>query len=417
MPWRWLVSLCPGFPSAFAPTITRLANYCSAMVCCMVALQSGLAVASEEAAAEATKLQAMRSELEELSQADDQASTVSRLVAMDVELTNDLSPDVADVREQILCQLAETEDTGAIQYVRSIFERSPEFQDEAAHALALYAAQFPRDLQDWRFLTRSLNVVQGDQAVAVMEALLRYRQRATNSRWLRRLVLLGRSLPEEQQQVAVALLGHWSGVAVSDPAAQKNAGLDFYEQWFAEQYPQEPPASLPDDAEALKWTVSKLEEELASREFTEEEIERGRAVYAAAKCADCHVKGEVGKNLGPDLSNIGARRARREVIEATVWPSLEIHEDYPVVNVVTDAGKVYTGLMSAGPEPDSLQIVDNQGKPILIKRAEVDEFQPSPVSNMPAKLLEPLTKEDVIALFAFTMTPENPNRLFHSPDQ
>ena len=123
------------------------------------------------------------------------------------------------------------------------------------------------------------------------------------------------------------------------------------------------------------------------------------------------------ENLGPDLSNIGARRARREVIEATVWPSLEIHEDYPVVNVVTDAGKVYTGLMSAGPEPDSLQIVDNQGKPILIKRAEVDEFQPSPVSNMPAKLLEPLTKEDVIALFAFTMTPENPNRLFHSPDQ
>lgn len=47
----------------------------------------------------------------------------------------------------------------------------------------------------------------------------------------------------------------------------------------------------------------------------------------------------------------------------------------------------------------------------------MDEFQPSPVSNMPAKLLEPLTKEDVIALFAFTMTPENPNRLFHSPDQ
>jgi len=404
MPWRWPLSLC----------------FCLGFVIAGNSLSPSRA---EETSSNAstpqlspTELQTLQAEVASLADEEDQTGTVSRLIAIDYDLSDRLSAEVAQLREQVLCQLAKTGDESAIQYIRSVFERSPEFQDEAAHALALYAVNVPRDLQDWRFLTRSLSVVQDDQAVAVMQALARYRQRATNSRWLRRVILLGQTLPKEQQPVAIELLGHWTGQATSDPDFHEKATLDDYAQWFASHYPDEPSARWPESTSDTKWTFEELLAKLETRSFTEQEIAAGRKLYETAKCADCHVKGDLGKNLAPDLSNMGASRQRREIIEGTIWPSLEIHEDYPVVNVVTKTGKVLTGLMAAGPGPETLKVIDSAGKETLIERSEVEEFGPAAVSNMPARLLESLNEAEVIALFAFVTTPENPSRLFHSPD-
>lgn len=54
-----------------------------------------------------------------------------------------------------------------------------------------------------------------------------------------------------------------------------------------------------------------------------------------SKCITCHLKGEKGVRLGPDLTWIGAIRSERDLLEAIVFPSASIARYHEVVSVAT----------------------------------------------------------------------------------
>ncbi len=70
----------------------------------------------------------------------------------------------------------------------------------------------------------------------------------------------------------------------------------------------------------------------------------GSLVYQKAGCAACHTIDGQGGFLGPDLSDIGARRAVRHLRQSLLDPNADIPLDYRTVTVTTAAGASIGGI-------------------------------------------------------------------------
>src|SRR5215510_5116672 len=65
---------------------------------------------------------------------------------------------------------------------------------------------------------------------------------------------------------------------------------------------------------------------------------RGKALYDANKCADCHRLGQDGSRVGPDLSAVGDSRSPEEIARAIVAPDEEVLPENRSVRVVLKDG-------------------------------------------------------------------------------
>ncbi len=119
-----------------------------------------------------------------------------------------------------------------------------------------------------------------------------------------------------------------------------------------------------------------------------------------AACSACHRIGYVGGNIGPVLSQIGQTRARRELLEAIVYPSARLEQSYRPIKVRTLEGEVYNGLViEETPIELQLQLAADRQVRIAIDTIEVRE--PSQVSIMPAGLDQQLSQQELADLLAF----------------
>jgi cytochrome c oxidase cbb3-type subunit 3 len=73
--------------------------------------------------------------------------------------------------------------------------------------------------------------------------------------------------------------------------------------------------------------------------------DRGKQYYEAkGGCASCHIVGGRGGTLGPDLSNIGARRSPAYLREALIDPGASVPDEFLVVSVLTRDGQRVRGV-------------------------------------------------------------------------
>jgi putative membrane-bound dehydrogenase-like protein len=133
------------------------------------------------------------------------------------------------------------------------------------------------------------------------------------------------------------------------------------------------------------------------------DVVRGQALFADPKglaCLKCHVVAGQGGTVGPDLTGIGTRYGKAELIESVLYPSAKIFSGYePVVLAVSD-GRVLTGILKAD-TPEFVEIEDAEAKRIKVAKADVEERKVSDVSIMPNGLAEGLTKQDFADLIAY----------------
>ncbi|MGB7347476.1 MAG: PVC-type heme-binding CxxCH protein [Pirellulaceae bacterium] len=132
------------------------------------------------------------------------------------------------------------------------------------------------------------------------------------------------------------------------------------------------------------------------------DIDRGRKAFFSenAKCASCHRIAKEGKQIGPDLTTIGANRSASDLLESIVLPSSSIVRDYGTFNVLTDEGKTVVGLL-AKETSDTLTIQQSTGDLVEINRDEIEQVSPSTVSIMPNGLDESLTKQQLVDIVAY----------------
>jgi putative heme-binding domain-containing protein len=128
---------------------------------------------------------------------------------------------------------------------------------------------------------------------------------------------------------------------------------------------------------------------------------KGEQIYHSATmtCVQCHAIGGAGGKLGPDMSTLGASAPLDYIIESVLNPAAKVKEGYHGVSYTLTDG---TALVGVPFEEDSTAIrvrmpggIENQVPKAKIKSTEIIG------SLMPAGLIEALSEEDKINLFAF----------------
>jgi putative heme-binding domain-containing protein len=131
--------------------------------------------------------------------------------------------------------------------------------------------------------------------------------------------------------------------------------------------------------------------------------DKGKALFADLKglaCVKCHVVGGEGGNIGPDLSGIGARYPREELITSILYPSAKIFSGYETVVVDVADGRVLTGLIKSD-NADGLEIQDAEGKRVKIAKADIETRKTSDLSLMPNGIVEGISPQDFADLVAY----------------
>ena len=70
---------------------------------------------------------------------------------------------------------------------------------------------------------------------------------------------------------------------------------------------------------------------------------RGKALYDANQCADCHRLGQNGSRVGPDLSTVGDSRSPEQLYRAIVAPDEEVLPENRNVRVMLKDGTAVVG--------------------------------------------------------------------------
>jgi putative heme-binding domain-containing protein len=164
----------------------------------------------------------------------------------------------------------------------------------------------------------------------------------------------------------------------------------------------------PDRPLVKAWTLDELtpivEAGLKDRDF-----DRGRMLYAEARCAACHRFVDEGGGLGPDLSGVAGRFSVRDLLESIVQPSKTISDQYQAVTIATASGRVVTGRV-VNLSGNSLSVNSDMYDPnstVTIRRDQIEEMKPSAVSMMPDGLLNSLHRDEVLDLVAYLLSRGN----------
>jgi putative heme-binding domain-containing protein len=133
--------------------------------------------------------------------------------------------------------------------------------------------------------------------------------------------------------------------------------------------------------------------------------EAGRAIYEK-QCAACHRFGGIGKDVGPDLTTITSRFKKKDILEAILWPSKVISDQYQAEMFELSDGSVVTGMIVR--ESAAAVLVrtgDNPDKPVAVPKGKIATRATSTVSLMPQGLLEGFSHEQIADLLAFMQAP------------
>jgi putative heme-binding domain-containing protein len=131
--------------------------------------------------------------------------------------------------------------------------------------------------------------------------------------------------------------------------------------------------------------------------------DRGKTVFfsEAARCATCHQVAGQGGMIGPDLTH-PRQRDIRSIYRAIAAPSDEIHPEFVPYTIATSGGQVAVGVVRAEGS-DAIKVLDTDGKVTLLKRSEIQLFQPSGTSIMPVGLAGALGEQGMRDLLAYLL--------------
>ncbi len=130
---------------------------------------------------------------------------------------------------------------------------------------------------------------------------------------------------------------------------------------------------------------------------------RGKELFfksAGLQCASCHRVAGVGSVVGPDLTDLGKKSTRAQILESLLEPSKNIDPKYATYVVETDAGLLLTGVLASKNEREVVLRMAGD-REVRVPAGSVVRLVPQRVSLMPDQLLRDLTAEQAVDLLEF----------------
>ena len=137
--------------------------------------------------------------------------------------------------------------------------------------------------------------------------------------------------------------------------------------------------------------------------------DRGELLFrrsTGAGCGKCHSLDAAKNGFGPNLSSIGLRANARHIVQSIVEPSAVITEGFNQLTVVTDAGKVFSGVLLEE-SGLTLSLGQSSGERVDIPKASIEERKTVPKSAMP-EMAEYLAPQQVADLATFLVSMRTP---------
>lgn len=143
--------------------------------------------------------------------------------------------------------------------------------------------------------------------------------------------------------------------------------------------------------------ISEYKRLVSDRTLDKPDVAFGRAVFAKT-CQRCHKLYGVGQTLGPDLT--GSNRANIDyLLENIVDPSAVMAKVYQQSVIMTDSGKVITGIVKN--ETKNAVILQTADEEVAIPKLEIEARKLSEQSMMPENQLQPFSSHEIRSLIAY----------------
>ncbi|QDV52508.1 PVC-type heme-binding CxxCH protein [Gimesia fumaroli] len=135
------------------------------------------------------------------------------------------------------------------------------------------------------------------------------------------------------------------------------------------------------------------------------DVESGKKIYLK-NCAGCHKVGDQGHNVGPNLATT-KNKSNGDLLIAILDPSREAQSNYNTYTIVTEQGKLFTGIIAAE-TATSYTIRRAEGKEDVILRNNIDTLLSNGVSLMPNGLEKEVNPQQMADLLEFIKSLEAP---------
>lgn len=119
-----------------------------------------------------------------------------------------------------------------------------------------------------------------------------------------------------------------------------------------------------------------------------------------AACLACHILNGTGRDFGPDLSKVGARLTREQILESLHQPSKAIAKGYETWVLTLKDGSVQTGFV-VNPGDTAVTLKLPTGQPQTFERTQIRRQKVEPMSLMPEGLLQAMTEQEAADVIAF----------------
>ena len=120
-------------------------------------------------------------------------------------------------------------------------------------------------------------------------------------------------------------------------------------------------------------------------------------------CATCHVVQGAGKEVGPDLSEIGKKLSREALYESILFPSAGISHNYEMWVLEAKNGTVANGVLISQ-TPTEVVLKGSDAITRTFKRSEIESLVKSNVSLMPADLNKTMTVQELTDVVEYLLT-------------
>ena len=136
--------------------------------------------------------------------------------------------------------------------------------------------------------------------------------------------------------------------------------------------------------------------------------EAGRKIFeTVGTCNKCHkVRGE-GKEVGPDLSEIGSKLSREAMYVSILDPSAAVSHNFETYSILTLDGLAVTGLLISETD-DAVTLRNSEGIDKTVDQEDIEIFKKQKTSLMPQDLQKLLTVDQLVDLVEYTLTLKKP---------